>query len=163
MKRIRIIPTTALLLLLGIGFPADARQEKPEKQEEKAKPEKPEQQAKPERQKQDTSAKPEERQQAKGQQEQQTPQWDNSAKQQRQDNSAKQQEKARAQQRCNAAAVADTCRRLSALVAQPGLGLLSDGRRRPRARGCCGSCISRRHLDSSRVPNLEVVDGRIQT
>ena len=90
MKRTPIIHTTALFLLLGIGFPADARQEKPEKQEEKAKPGKPEQQAKPERQKQDTSAKPEERQQAKGQQEQQTPQWDNSAKQQRQDNSAKQ-------------------------------------------------------------------------
>jgi len=53
MKRIGIIQTTALLLLLGISFPADARQDKPDKQEEKAKPAKPEKQAKPERQKQD--------------------------------------------------------------------------------------------------------------
>jgi hypothetical protein len=88
-KRIGIIQTTTLFLLLGICFPADAGQEKPEKQEEKAKPE---------RQKQDQQAKPEQKRQAKGQQDQQRQQRDSSAKQQRQDNSAKQQQQARAQQ-----------------------------------------------------------------
>src|SRR4029077_12220626 len=58
MKRIGPIQTTALVLLLGIGFRADARQDKPDRQEEKAKPGNPEKQAKPERQKQDKSAKP---------------------------------------------------------------------------------------------------------
>jgi len=32
MKRIGIIQTSALVLLLGFGFPADARQDKPDKQ-----------------------------------------------------------------------------------------------------------------------------------
>src|SRR5713101_7606809 len=68
MKRIGIIQTTALVLLLGIGFPADARQDKPDRQEEKAKPGNAEKQAKPERQKQDKPAKPEQQQAAKGQQ-----------------------------------------------------------------------------------------------
>jgi hypothetical protein len=53
MKRIGIIQTTALVLLLGIGFPADARQDKADRQEEKAKPGNAEKQAKPEWQKQD--------------------------------------------------------------------------------------------------------------
>jgi hypothetical protein len=98
LKLIGIIQTTALVLLLGIGFPADARQDKPDKQEEKAKPGKPEKQAKPEPQKQDKPTKPEQQQAAKGQQDQQRQQRDNSAKQQRQDNSAKQHEQAREQQ-----------------------------------------------------------------
>ena len=38
MKRTAIIQATALFLLLGIGFPAGARQGKPEQQEEKPKP-----------------------------------------------------------------------------------------------------------------------------
>jgi hypothetical protein len=48
-KRIGIISTTALFLLIGIIAPANGQQEK---QEEKAKPEKQEQQAKPEKQQQ---------------------------------------------------------------------------------------------------------------
>jgi len=89
MKSIGIVNTTALFLLLGIAAPAEARQGKPDKQEEKAKPAKQEQQAKPERQQQDNSAK--QQQQAKGQQDQQRQQ------RQQQDNSAKQQQ-ARGQQ-----------------------------------------------------------------
>src|SRR5882724_3742765 len=84
MKSIGIVNTTALFLLLGIAAPAEARQGKPDKQEEKAKPAKQEQQAKPERQQQDNSAK--QQQQAKGQQDQQRQQ------RQQQDNSAKQQQ-----------------------------------------------------------------------
>jgi hypothetical protein len=49
MKRIGVISTSALFLLLGIATPANARQEK---QEEKAKPQKREQRAKPEKQQQ---------------------------------------------------------------------------------------------------------------
>src|SRR6266404_1315378 len=105
MRPIGIISTTALFLILGMAAPVDARQGKPDKQEEKGKPAKQEQAAKPERQ-----------QQAKGQQDQQRQQrqqQDNSAKQQQQargqqdqqrqqrqqqDNSAKQQQQARGQQ-----------------------------------------------------------------
>jgi len=93
MKRIGIIHTTALFLLLGIGFPADARQDK---QEEKAKPGKPEQQAKPERQKQDNSAKQQE--QARAQQDQQRQQRNNSAKQEQQQAKTQQQEQRQQQQ-----------------------------------------------------------------
>ena len=84
MKAIVITSTTALFLLMGIAAPAYSRQEKPEKQEEKAKPEKQqearapkqEQQAKPEKQqqarapKQEQQAKPERQAQSKGQQQQ---------------------------------------------------------------------------------------------
>jgi hypothetical protein len=59
MKPIGFITTTALLLLLGIVAPVEARQEK---QEEKTKPAKQEQQAKPEKQQQ---AKPVKQEQAK--------------------------------------------------------------------------------------------------
>jgi len=67
MKRLGAMSTTALFLLLGVPGVADARQDKPDKQEEKAKPEKQEQHAKPERKQQDKQ----EKQQAKGQQDQQ--------------------------------------------------------------------------------------------
>src|SRR6266403_1392327 len=103
MRPIGIISTTALFLILGMAAPVDARQGKPDKQEEKGKPAKQEQ-----------AAKPEQQQQAKGQQDQQRQQrqqQDNSAKQQargqqdqqrqqrqQQDNSAKQQQQARGQQ-----------------------------------------------------------------
>src|ERR1041385_1895449 len=83
MKRIGIIQTTALVLLLGIGFPAEARQDKqdkPDKQQEKAKTGNAEKQAKPERQREDKPTKPEQQQAAKGQQDQQRQQRDNSAK-----------------------------------------------------------------------------------
>src|SRR6266403_336516 len=80
MRPIGIISTTALFLILGMAAPVDARQGKPDKQEEKGKPAKQEQRAKPERQ-----------QQAKGQQDQQRQQ------RQQQDNAAKQQQ-ARGQQ-----------------------------------------------------------------
>lgn len=98
MKQIGIIQATALSLLLGLGCPIDARQDKPDKQEEKAKPEKPERQGNLEPQKQDKPAKQEQQQQAKEQQDQQRRERENVAKQQRQDNSAKQQEQVRGQQ-----------------------------------------------------------------
>jgi hypothetical protein len=86
--------TTVFFLLLGITTPANARQDKPEKQEERAKPERKEQEAKPERQqqakaperKQDT--KPERQQQANGQQKQK----------QQQDSPANQQQQAKGQE-----------------------------------------------------------------
>ena len=95
MKPIGIISTTALFLMLGIAAPLDARQDKPDKQEEKGKPSKQEQRAKPERQ-----------QEAKGQQQdqqrQERQQQDNAAKQQQdrghQDQQHQQQQQAKAQQ-----------------------------------------------------------------
>jgi hypothetical protein len=90
MKRIGIMSTTALFLLLGTAFPADAQQEK---QQEKDKPAKQEQQAKPEKPQQDKPAR-QGQQQARGQQDQQRQQ-----QRQQQDNSAKQQQQqARGQQ-----------------------------------------------------------------
>jgi hypothetical protein len=67
-KQIGVISTTALLLLLGITAPADARQEK---QDEKAKPAKQEHQARPEKQqrvKPPQQQHQQQQQQAKGQQ-----------------------------------------------------------------------------------------------
>jgi hypothetical protein len=123
MKQIGIIGMTALFLLVGIGAPANARQEK---QDEKTKPQKQEQQAKPERQQQTPAPKqqqqqhqqqqaqaPKQQQQARGQQDQQRQQQqrDNSARQQQakgqqdqqrqqqqRDNSARQQQQAKGQQ-----------------------------------------------------------------
>jgi hypothetical protein len=103
MRSIGVFSSTALLLLLGFGPTANARQDKPEdqprpaKQEEPAKPQKQqqeakapkqEQQVKPEKQqankapKQEPQAKPEKQpQQAKGQQEQQKKEQEQSTKQ----------------------------------------------------------------------------------
>jgi len=67
MKPIGIISATALLLLLGIAAPANARQQQ---QEEKAKPAKQEQQARPEKQQQ---AKPPQQQHQQQQQQAQAP------------------------------------------------------------------------------------------
>jgi hypothetical protein len=86
-KRIGIISTTALFLLIGIIAPANGRQEK---QEEKAKPEKQEQQAKPEKQQQAPAPK---QQQQHQQQQTQAPKQP-----QQRDNSAKQQQQAKGQQ-----------------------------------------------------------------
>ena len=106
MKRIGIIGTTALFVLIGITAPANAWQEK---QEEKAQPAKQEQQAKPEKQQQEKapqqqhqqqqqqqakSTKQEQQQQAKGQQEQQQKQQQQQAKSVKQE----QQEQAKGQQ-----------------------------------------------------------------
>ena len=91
MKTIGIVGTAGLLLLFGIAAPAGARQEKAEKQEEKAKPDKQEQHAKPERQQR--QAKPERQQQAKGQRDQQRQQ------RQQQDKSAQQDQQRQGQQR----------------------------------------------------------------
>jgi hypothetical protein len=97
MKRIKMIGASAFLLALGIAGPVAARQEKPDRQEEKAKPQKQEEkgkaakqepQAKPERQQQEKPAK-QEQPQAKSQQTQRTPQTEE--RKQQQDNSAKQQ------------------------------------------------------------------------
>jgi hypothetical protein len=66
-KRIGIISTTALFLLIGIIAPANGQQEK---QEEKAKPEKQEQQAKPEKQQQAKAPKQEQQANRPSQQEQ---------------------------------------------------------------------------------------------
>ena len=92
MKHIKIRAASAFLLALGIAGPVVARQEKPDKQEEKAKPQKQEekaraqkqeQQAKPERQQPEKSAK-QEQPQARSQQ---TPE-----RKQQQNNSAKEQQ-----------------------------------------------------------------------
>jgi hypothetical protein len=100
MKRIKMIGSSAFLLALGIAGPVAARQEKPDRQEEKAKPQKQEEkgkaakqepQAKPERQQQEKPAK-QEQPQAKSQQTQRTPQTEE--RKQQQDNSAKQQARA---------------------------------------------------------------------
>jgi Ca2+-dependent lipid-binding protein len=97
MKPIGIISTSALFLLFGVAVPMDARQEKPEKQEEKAKPAKQEQQAKPEHQqqakapKQEQQAKPEHQQQAKTpkQEQQAKPEHQQQAKAPKQEQQAK--------------------------------------------------------------------------
>lgn len=88
MKPIGIISATALLLLVGVAAPMDARQEKPEKQEEKTKPAKQEQQAKPQHQQQ---AKPEKQQQAKApkQEQQAKPEHQQQAKVPKQEQQAK--------------------------------------------------------------------------
>jgi hypothetical protein len=100
MKRIKMVGAGAFLLALGIAGPVVARQEKPDRQEEKAKPQKQEEkgkaakqepQAKPERQQQEKPAK-QEQPQAKSQQTQQTHQTQE--RKQQQDNSAKQQARA---------------------------------------------------------------------
>src|SRR6266436_3127296 len=105
MKRIRIIHATAFFLALGIVGSVEARQDKPEKQDEKARPEKKderakpsnqEQQAKPERQQQEKSAKPEAKQQADRNESQQTPR--NSEKQAKQEDASRQRDEAKAQQ-----------------------------------------------------------------
>jgi hypothetical protein len=97
MKRIKMIGASAFLLALGIAGPVVARQEKPDKQEEKAKPQtqeekgkaaKQEPQAKPERQQQEKPDK-QEQPQAKSQQTQRTHQTQE--RKQQQDDSAKQQ------------------------------------------------------------------------
>ena len=111
LKRTAIIHTTALFLLLGIGFPAGARQEKPDKQDQRAKSAKPDQQEQTrtqrdqQRQQHDSSAKQEQRQQqqdksnkheqqiAKQQQDQERRQ-----QQQRRDDSANDRQKAQQQQ-----------------------------------------------------------------
>jgi hypothetical protein len=68
MTMIGIIGTSALFLLVGMGTPANARQEK---QEEKAKPQKQEQPAKPERQQQAQAPKQHQQQQAQAPKQQQ--------------------------------------------------------------------------------------------
>jgi hypothetical protein len=99
MKLIGTTSTAALFLLLGIAAPAYARQDKPEKQEEKAKPAKQEQQAKPEKQqqarapKQEQQAKPEKQQQARA------PKQEQQAKPQRQAQSRGQQQQNQQQAR----------------------------------------------------------------
>jgi hypothetical protein len=100
MKRIGIIGTTTLFLLVGMGGPANARQEKqdekakPQKQEQRAKPENKQQQAQAPKQQQDNSAR--QQQQAKPQKQQQQAQ----APKQQQDKSSKQgqPQQARSQQ-----------------------------------------------------------------
>lgn len=73
MKRIGVISTAALFLLLGVAAPAYAhqdQQQKPPKQEQRAKPQKQQQQAKPARQHQQHKANNQQQQQAKRQQQQ---------------------------------------------------------------------------------------------
>lgn len=87
MKPIRIINATALFLFLGIAAPAYARQEKPQKEGEKARPAQQQQQAKPERQQQAQAPK-----QQRQQQQAQAP------RQQRQQQQARGQQQQRQQQ-----------------------------------------------------------------
>jgi hypothetical protein len=107
LKPIGRISTTALFLLFGVATPMDARQEKPEKQEEKAKPAKQEQQAKPEKQqqakapKQEQQAKPEHQQQAKApkQEQQAKPEHQQQAKAPKQEQQAKPEKQQQGQAR----------------------------------------------------------------
>jgi hypothetical protein len=90
MRRLKIIHTTAFVLVFGLMGPLTVGQDKPDKQEEKPKSAKPDHQSNPEHQKQDKPAK----QQPKGQPEQEKQQSDHAAKQQQQqqqDRSNKQQ------------------------------------------------------------------------
>jgi hypothetical protein len=98
MKRTKIIPTTAFFLALGIAGPVAARQEKPEKQEEKAKPQQQEK-AKPQQQ-ENGQARKEQQARPEPQQEKPAKQSPPQAKSQQtreqkasQDSSAKQQSK----------------------------------------------------------------------
>ncbi len=107
MKRIKIIGASAFLLALGIAGPVVARQEKPDKQEEKAKPQKQEekgkaqkreQPAKPERQQPEKSAKKKQPQARSQQTQERKQQQDNSAKQQARAGKQEQQAKTEKQQ-----------------------------------------------------------------
>jgi hypothetical protein len=90
MKRIRVIYATAFFLALGIVGPVEARQDKPEKQDEKAKPEKKDERAKPSNQEQQAKpANTQEKQQANRQESQQTQSDAKQQKQQQIDNSNK--------------------------------------------------------------------------
>ena len=102
MKHIKISAASAFLLALGIAGPVVARQEKPDKQEEKAKPQKqeekgkvqkPEQQAKPQRQQPEKSAKQEQPPTRSQQTQEQKQQQDHSAKQQARAGNQEQQAK----------------------------------------------------------------------
>jgi hypothetical protein len=111
MKLIGITSTAALFLLVGIAAPAYGRQDKPEKQEEKARPAKQEQQAKPEKQqqarapKQEQQAKPEKQQQARApkQEQQAKPEKQQQARAPKQEQQAKpeRQAQSRGQQQQN--------------------------------------------------------------
>ena len=98
MKRFRLIHATAFFLALGIIGSVEARQDKPEKQDEKAKPSNREKQAEPERQQQEKSANTQEKQQGNRQERQQSQKRADSENQSRQDNAAKQQVQAERQQ-----------------------------------------------------------------
>ena len=97
MKRIRVIYATLFFLALGIVGPVEARQDKPEKQDERAKPEKKDERAKPSNQEQQP-ANTQEKQQANRQESQQTQKRGDSENQSRQDNAVKQQVQAKRQQ-----------------------------------------------------------------
>ena len=100
MRRLKMIHTTAFVLVFGLMGPLTVGQDKPDKQEEKPKSGKPDHQSNPEHQKQDKPAKQEQRQQPKGQPEQEKQQSDNAAKQQQQqqDRSNKHQQQIAMQQ-----------------------------------------------------------------
>jgi hypothetical protein len=107
MKQIRLIHATAFFLALGIVGSVEARQDKPEKQDEKAKPEKKderakpsnqEQPAKPQGQQQEKPANTQEKQQANRQGSQQNQKRGDSENQSRQDSAAKPQVQAKRQQ-----------------------------------------------------------------
>jgi hypothetical protein len=95
MRRLKMIHTTAFVLVFGLLGPLTVGQDKPDKQEEKPKSGKQDHPSNPEHQKQDKPAKQEQRQQPKGQQEQQKHQSDNAAKQDRQASAEKQQQQDR--------------------------------------------------------------------
>jgi hypothetical protein len=98
-KTTRMISTVVAFLLLGFTIPSYARQDKPEKQEEKPSTPRQEQQAKPEKQqqqakapKQEQQAKPEKQRQAKDQQEQPQKQQQEQAKSNKQQTQHNQQQ-----------------------------------------------------------------------
>jgi primosomal protein N' len=143
MKPIGIISATALLLLVGVAAPMDARQEKPEKQEEKTKPAKQEQQVKPQHQqqakpekqqqakapKQEQQAKPEHQQQAKApkQQQQAKPEHQQQAKVTKQEQQAKPEKQQQQQQTRSSHPPQRTQQAVARQRAQPALRLSARG------------------------------------
>jgi hypothetical protein len=84
MKQIRLIHATAFFLALGIVGSVEARQDKPEKQDEKAKPEKKDERAKPSNQEQPAKRQQEQRPQQSDTKQQKQQQIDNSNKHEQQ-------------------------------------------------------------------------------
>ena len=116
MKPIGIINATALFLLLGIAAPAYARQEKPQKEGERARPAQQQQQAKPERQ-----------QQAQAPRQQRQQQQAQAPRQQRQQQQAQGQRQQRQQQARSSQPPQRSQREQDRQRAQPALRLSARG------------------------------------
>jgi len=120
-NKMGMLCTSALFLLVGMGAPANARQEK---QEEKAKPQKQEQQAKPERQQQAQAPK---QQQQHQQQQAQAPKQQQQHQQQQAQGHQGQQQQSRQQQSRTSQAPERTQQAQERQRSQPALRLSARG------------------------------------